>query len=53
MFATVKMIEEMLAELAPVETAESYDNVGALVGSRGAEVTKWRFLRRSRFINAE
>ena len=38
MSATVRQIEEILNELAPVETAESYDNVGALVGSRSAEV---------------
>ena len=36
---TVKMIEELLNELAPMETAESYDNVGALVGRRDAEVS--------------
>lgn len=34
MYATVGMIEQMLNELAPMETAEAYDNVGALVGSR-------------------
>ena len=28
MYATVKTIEDILNELAPVETAESYDNVG-------------------------
>ena len=39
MSVTVRMIEEMLNELAPMETAESYDNVGALVGRRDAEVT--------------
>lgn len=38
MSATVKIIEEIIQELAPVETAESYDNVGALVGKRSAEV---------------
>lgn len=38
MSATVRQIEEILNELAPVETAESYDNVGALVGSRKAQV---------------
>ena len=37
MSVTVKMVEEMLNELAPAETAESYDNVGALVGRRDAE----------------
>ncbi len=40
MSVTVKMIEAMLEELAPVETAESYDNVGALVGRRDAEVNR-------------
>ena len=40
MYATVKTIEDILNELAPVETAESYDNVGALVGRRDAQVTK-------------
>ena len=40
MSATVKTIEDILNELAPVETAESYDNVGAIVGRRDAEVTK-------------
>ncbi len=39
MSVTVKTIEDMLNSLAPVETAESYDNVGALVGRRDAEVT--------------
>lgn len=38
MCATVKTIEDMLNELAPVETAEGFDNVGALVGRRDAEV---------------
>ena len=40
MYATVGWVENMLQELAPMETAESYDNVGALVGRRDAEVTK-------------
>lgn len=40
MYATVGIIEEMLNELAPMETAEAYDNVGALVGSRKAKVTR-------------
>ena len=35
---TVQMIEDILNELAPMETAESYDNVGALIGRRGAQV---------------
>ena len=39
MYATVKLIEDILQEYAPMETAESYDNVGALVGRRDAEVT--------------
>ena len=38
MCVTVKTIEEMLNELAPMETAESYDNVGALIGRRDAGV---------------
>ncbi|MBR1586308.1 MAG: Nif3-like dinuclear metal center hexameric protein [Clostridia bacterium] len=40
MFATVRTIEEILNELAPMETAEGYDNVGALVGRRDQEVKK-------------
>ena len=40
MFATVGWIESILNEIAPVETAESYDNVGAIIGRRDAEVTK-------------
>ena len=40
MSITVKNIEDLLNELAPVETAEGYDNVGALVGRRDAEVHK-------------
>ncbi len=40
MLATVRTIEEMLNTLAPAETAESYDNVGALVGKRDALVSK-------------
>ena len=39
MSVTVKEIEALLNELAPVETAESYDNVGSLVGSRDALVS--------------
>ena len=39
MSLTVGMMEEMLNELAPMETAESYDNVGALVGRRDAAVS--------------
>ena len=38
MCVTVQTIENILNELAPMETAESYDNVGALVGRRDAEV---------------
>lgn len=37
MCVTVQTIENILNELAPMETAESYDNVGALVGRRDAE----------------
>lgn len=40
MYATVGMIEKMLDECAPMETAEEYDNVGALVGARDRKVTK-------------
>ena len=40
MSVSVKMIEDILQELAPAETAESYDNVGALVGSRSAQVNR-------------
>ena len=40
MYATVRTIEDMLNELAPMETAESYDNVGALVGRRDASISK-------------
>lgn len=40
MFATVGWIENILNEIAPVETAENYDNVGTVVGRRDAEVTK-------------
>lgn len=40
MCATVGMIERMLNEIAPMETAEEYDNVGALVGARDRKVTK-------------
>ncbi len=36
---TVKDVLEYLKELAPLETAESYDNVGLLVGDADAEVT--------------
>ena len=36
---TVKNILAYLSESAPFETAESYDNVGLLVGSEDAEVT--------------
>ena len=40
MSATVGLIEQILQEYAPMETAESYDNVGAIIGRRDAEVTK-------------
>ena len=36
---TVKDILEYLSKLAPLETADSYDNVGLLVGDETAEVT--------------
>ena len=39
MLATVGMIEALINEFAPFETAESFDNVGALVGKRDQEVT--------------
>ena len=38
MSATVKMIEDLIQAIAPMETAEAYDNVGALVGKRNAEI---------------
>ena len=61
MYATVKTIEDILNELAPVETAESYDNVGALVGRRDAQVTKilvaldctWDVVQEAEKIGAE
>ncbi len=61
MSVTVRMIEEMLNELAPMETAESYDNVGALAGRRDAEVTKilvaldctWDVVKEAENIGAE
>ena len=34
MFPTVKDIEDWIQEIAPAETAEGFDNVGALVGKR-------------------
>lgn len=37
---TVRMMEEQLRLIAPFETAESYDNVGVLVGRRDQTVTK-------------
>ena len=40
MSATVKMIEDILEEIAPAETAEGFDNVGVIVGKRNAKVTK-------------
>lgn len=40
MSATVQMFENIFDTLAPFETAESYDNVGVLVGRRDQEVTK-------------
>ncbi len=40
MYATVETIENLLNDLAPMETAESYDNVGALVGRRDARISK-------------
>lgn len=61
MSATMGMIEQMLNELAPVETAESYDNVGALVGRRDAPVNKilvaldctWEVAQEAKQIGAE
>ncbi len=61
MCATVKTIEDMLNELAPMETAESYDNVGALVGRRDAKVTKilvaldctWDVVKEAETLGAE
>ncbi len=40
MFATVQTIEDIIQEIAPKETAESYDNVGVIAGSRQARVSK-------------
>ena len=37
---TVKTVLDWLNEIAPFETAESYDNVGLLVGSKNAEVRR-------------
>lgn len=37
---TVRNVYDWLNEIAPFETAESYDNVGLLVGSMSAEVTR-------------
>lgn len=39
MHAKVETIENMLQEFAPMETAESYDNVGTIIGRRDAKVT--------------
>lgn len=38
--APVRAIEDIIASLAPVETAEDYDNVGLLLGRRDAPVTR-------------
>ena len=40
MSGTVGEIEKIMAGLAPAETAEAFDNVGLLVGRRGAPVNK-------------
>ena len=40
MLPTVEKIESILQELAPFETAEEYDNVGALVGKRQQTVSR-------------
>lgn len=40
MSCTVGEIEKIMADLAPVETAEAYDNVGLLVGRRNAPVNR-------------
>ena len=40
MSVTVRKIEELIGEIAPYETAESYDNAGLLLGSREQEITK-------------
>ncbi len=37
---TVKDVYDWINEVAPFETAESYDNVGLLIGSMGAEVSR-------------
>ena len=39
MSATVEQVLSFLNTIAPLNTAESYDNVGLLTGSAGAEVT--------------
>lgn len=38
--ATVQTVEELIHEIAPWETAESYDNVGLLVGERSREISR-------------
>ena len=43
----VKEIIRSLNEIAPFETAESFDNVGLLIGSLKEEVRIWLRLRRS------
>ena len=61
MYATVKNVEDILNELAPIETAESYDNVGAIVGNRNARITKilvaldctWDVVKEAEQIGAE
>ena len=40
MTATVKDIYDLIDEIAPFETAADFDNVGILVGSRSASVSK-------------
>ena len=40
MYPTVQTIEDMLNEIAPMETAEGFDNVGALIGRRDAAVSR-------------
>ena len=36
----VKDVYDWINEVAPFETAESYDNVGLLIGSMGSEISK-------------
>ena len=37
----VKDVYDWINEVAPFETAESYDNVGLLIGSMGSEISNY------------